>query len=145
MNSCVFVSTSGNSCMTNFELLNCAARSQPGSQYGTYGGFPGGGCRGLGNSAVPQEGLGIQFVLYLFHPSLRVGQIFDIQLPSILAPFFSSMLCFFVEITLLFIPVPTGVPHASFPFKESWILGEGVLDLSSFRLISRTSCVSATH
>jgi hypothetical protein len=52
MNTCVFVCLSGNSCLTNYELLNCAAGSQPGAQYGTYGGFPSGGCGGLGDSAA---------------------------------------------------------------------------------------------
>jgi hypothetical protein len=53
MNTCVFVCGDGsNSCMTNYELLNCAAGSQPGAQYGTYGGFPSGGCGGLGDSAA---------------------------------------------------------------------------------------------
>jgi hypothetical protein len=52
MNNCVFVCSSGNSCMTNYELLNCGPGSQPGAQYGTYGGFPSGGCGGLGSSAA---------------------------------------------------------------------------------------------
>jgi hypothetical protein len=52
MDTCVFECSSGNSCMTNYELVNCQAGSQPGAQYGTYGGFPSGGCGGLGNSAA---------------------------------------------------------------------------------------------
>ena len=52
MNTCVFVCSSGTVCMTNYELLNCAAGSQPGAQYGNFGGFPSGGCGGLGNSAA---------------------------------------------------------------------------------------------
>jgi hypothetical protein len=52
MDRCVFVCLSANSCMTDYELLNCQAGSQPGAQYGTYGGFPSGGCGGLGNSAA---------------------------------------------------------------------------------------------
>lgn len=52
MDTCVFVCSTGDVCMTNYELLNCAAGSQPGAQYGTYGGFPSGGCGGLGDSAA---------------------------------------------------------------------------------------------
>jgi hypothetical protein len=52
MNTCVFVCSSGNVCLTNYELLNCAPGSQAGAQYGTYGGFPSGGCGGLGDSAA---------------------------------------------------------------------------------------------
>jgi hypothetical protein len=52
MTQCVFVCSSGNSCMTNYELLNCDPSVQPGAQYGTYGGFPSGGCGGLGDSAA---------------------------------------------------------------------------------------------
>jgi hypothetical protein len=52
MDRCVFVCSSGNSCMTNYELVNCQAGSQPGAQYGTYGGFPSGGCGGLGDTAA---------------------------------------------------------------------------------------------
>jgi len=51
MSTCVFVCSSGNSCLNNYELLNCAAGSQSGAQYGTYGGLPSGGCGGLGSSA----------------------------------------------------------------------------------------------
>lgn len=52
MNTCVFVCSSGNSCMTGYELLNCAAGSQPGAQYGTYGGAASGGCGWLGETNV---------------------------------------------------------------------------------------------
>jgi len=52
MNTCVFVCSSGTVCMTDYQLLNCASGSQPGAQYGTYGGFPSGGCGGLGESAA---------------------------------------------------------------------------------------------
>ena len=52
MNTCVFVCSYGDVCMTDYELLDCAAGSQPGAQYGTYGGFPSGGCGGLGDSAA---------------------------------------------------------------------------------------------
>jgi len=51
MNTCVFVCSSGNVCMTDYQLLNCSPGSQPGAQYGTYSGAPSGGCGGLGNSA----------------------------------------------------------------------------------------------
>jgi len=51
MNTCVFVCASGNSCLTNYELLNCEAGSQSGAQYGTFGGLPSGGCGGLGSAA----------------------------------------------------------------------------------------------
>ena len=55
METCVFVCNSGNSCETGYSLLNCAAGSQPGANYGTadYGGgpVPSGGCSGMGNSA----------------------------------------------------------------------------------------------
>ena len=52
MNTCVFVCSSGNVCMTDYELLNCSAGSQPGAQYGTYGGYASGGCGGLGSGAA---------------------------------------------------------------------------------------------
>lgn len=52
MNTCVFVCTSGTTCLTDYALDNCAPGSQPGAQYGTYGGFPSGGCGGLGDSAA---------------------------------------------------------------------------------------------
>jgi hypothetical protein len=50
-NQCVFECISGNSCLTGYTLKNCEAGSQPGAQYGTYGGAPSGGCGGLGNGA----------------------------------------------------------------------------------------------
>ncbi len=52
MSTCVFVCASGNTCLTDYELLNCAAGSQSGAQYGTYGGLPSGGCGGMGSSAT---------------------------------------------------------------------------------------------
>jgi len=54
MDTCVFVCTSGNTCLTDYELLNCAAGSQSGAQYGTYGGMASGGCGGMGSSATFQ-------------------------------------------------------------------------------------------
>jgi len=51
MTTCVFVCNSGNSCMTNYLLQNCASGSQPGAQYGEYYGAASGGCGGLGSSA----------------------------------------------------------------------------------------------
>jgi len=52
MDTCVFMCTSGNTCMTDYVLQNCGTGSQPGAQFGTYGGFDSGGCGGLGNSAT---------------------------------------------------------------------------------------------
>jgi hypothetical protein len=52
MTTCVFVCDSGNSCLTGYSLLNCAAGSQPGAQYGEYEGAASGGCGGLGESAA---------------------------------------------------------------------------------------------
>jgi len=52
MNTCVFVCSSGNSCITGYELLNCENGSQPGANYGTYDGAPSGGCGGMGASAA---------------------------------------------------------------------------------------------
>jgi len=49
---CVFQCPgSQTSCMTGYELVNCAAGSQPGAQYGTFGGAPSGGCSGMGSTA----------------------------------------------------------------------------------------------
>jgi len=51
-NRCVFQCTGGAStCLTGYELMNCAAGSQPGAQYGTYAGAASGGCSGMGDSA----------------------------------------------------------------------------------------------
>jgi len=44
MNTCVFTCQSGNTCMTGYNLLNCATGSQPGASSGTYAGAPSGGC-----------------------------------------------------------------------------------------------------
>jgi len=50
---CVFQCTGGvNTCLTGYELMNCAAGSQPGAQYGTYGGAASGGCSGMGATAA---------------------------------------------------------------------------------------------
>jgi hypothetical protein len=54
MNTCVFECSDPGvtSCEFDYELLNCSAGSQPGAQYGTYGGAASGGCGWLGaNSA----------------------------------------------------------------------------------------------
>jgi len=52
MNTCVFVCSSGTVCITDYLLQNCENGSQPGANYGTYGGFPSGGCGGLGAAAA---------------------------------------------------------------------------------------------
>lgn len=52
MDTCVFVCSSGNVCMTDYLLVNCENGSQPGANYGTYFGTPSGGCGGMGASAV---------------------------------------------------------------------------------------------
>lgn len=52
MTTCVFVCTSGNVCLTDYALLNCAAGSQSGAQYGTFGGAPSGGCGWNGASTA---------------------------------------------------------------------------------------------
>lgn len=52
MTTCVFVCASGTTCLTDYELLDCAAGSQSGAQYGTYGGLPSGGCGWLGASSA---------------------------------------------------------------------------------------------
>ena len=44
MEKCVFVCSSGTTCMTGYQLLNCDVGSQPGAQYGTDKGGPSGGC-----------------------------------------------------------------------------------------------------
>jgi len=44
MDTCVFVCSEGNTCLTGYELLNCDNGSQEGATYGTYGGYPSGGC-----------------------------------------------------------------------------------------------------
>lgn len=58
MSTCVFVCDSGNTCLTGYSLDNCAAGSQSGAQYGTYGGLPSGGCGGMGSSAALKTTLG---------------------------------------------------------------------------------------
>ena len=53
MDRCVFVCNSGNVCMTDYTLQNCATGSQPGAQDGTdKNGGDSGGCGGLGTSAA---------------------------------------------------------------------------------------------
>lgn len=45
MNTCVFQCKDGaTSCETDYELLNCAPKSQPGAQYGLFDGNASGGC-----------------------------------------------------------------------------------------------------
>jgi hypothetical protein len=51
MERCVFVCKTGDSCMYDYELLNCSPESQKGAQYGMDYGAPSGGCGGLGESA----------------------------------------------------------------------------------------------
>jgi len=53
MNTCVFKCSSGNSCMTGYELVNCANGSQKGATYGIDPNLnaPSGGCSGMGDSA----------------------------------------------------------------------------------------------
>jgi hypothetical protein len=52
MDTCVFVCATGTVCITNYLLLNCENGSQPGANYGTYGGIPSGGCGGMGSGAA---------------------------------------------------------------------------------------------
>jgi len=52
MTTCVFTCDSGNTCLTDYALLNCLPGSQTGAQYGTYGGMASGGCGGMGSSAA---------------------------------------------------------------------------------------------
>jgi hypothetical protein len=52
MDTCVFVCSSGNTCMTDYLLQNCDPGSQAGAQYGTFGGFPSGGCGWNGLTSV---------------------------------------------------------------------------------------------
>jgi len=52
MATCVFVCTDGTTtCKDNYNLVNCAPGSQPGANFGTYGGKASGGCSGMGTSA----------------------------------------------------------------------------------------------
>lgn len=44
MNTCVFKCTSGTTCMTGYELDNCATGSQKGASFGMFQGAPSGGC-----------------------------------------------------------------------------------------------------
>lgn len=52
METCVFVCDSGNSCLTDYSLKNCANGSQAGATYGQFDGADSGGCGGLGNAAA---------------------------------------------------------------------------------------------
>lgn len=59
MNTCVFQCQNGlNTCLTGYELLNCATGSQAGANYGTYNGAASGGCGGMGSSANLKTYLG---------------------------------------------------------------------------------------
>jgi len=51
MDTCVFVCSSGDVCITGYELLNCDNGSQTGANYGEFEGSPSGGCGGMGSSA----------------------------------------------------------------------------------------------
>jgi len=44
MDTCVFKCTSGTTCMTGYELDNCATGSQKGASFGMFEGAPSGGC-----------------------------------------------------------------------------------------------------
>lgn len=44
MDTCVFKCLEGTTCMTGYELSNCATGSQDGASYGVYAGAPSGGC-----------------------------------------------------------------------------------------------------
>jgi hypothetical protein len=52
MDTCVFKCSSGDVCITDYVLLNCDNGSQEGAQYGTYGGYPSGGCGWNGASSA---------------------------------------------------------------------------------------------
>ena len=52
MDTCVFLCSSGNVCMDGYILQDCAPGSQPGAQYGTFGGSPSGGCGWNGASSA---------------------------------------------------------------------------------------------
>jgi len=52
MDTCVFTCASGNTCMIDYLLVNCENGSQAGANYGTYGGYPSGGCGGMGSGAA---------------------------------------------------------------------------------------------
>lgn len=52
MTTCVFQCAGGaTTCMTGYELVNCATGSQAGANFGTYDGAASGGCGGMGNGA----------------------------------------------------------------------------------------------
>lgn len=52
MNTCVFVCSSGTTCLTGYQLLNCDPGSQPNANYGLFEGSPSGGCGGMGSSSA---------------------------------------------------------------------------------------------
>ncbi|KAH6871417.1 hypothetical protein B0T10DRAFT_450427 [Thelonectria olida] len=60
MNTCVFTCYNGNTCGTSgsYQLVNCAAGSQPGASYGMYDGNPSGGCQGWSNGGHLDISLG---------------------------------------------------------------------------------------
>lgn len=59
MNTCVFKCGGGAvTCLTGYELVNCATGSQEGANFGTYNGAPSGGCGGMGDSANLKTYLG---------------------------------------------------------------------------------------
>jgi len=55
MDTCVFVCSTGNTCLTDYELLNCDNGSQTGATYGTFGGYPSGGCGWNGADSAALE------------------------------------------------------------------------------------------
>jgi len=52
MDTCVFVCSSGITCMVDYLLLACENGSQPGANYGLFDGSPSGGCGGMGSAAA---------------------------------------------------------------------------------------------
>jgi len=52
MDTCVFVCSTGTVCIVDYLLQNCDNGSQPGANYGTYGGYASGGCGGMGSAAA---------------------------------------------------------------------------------------------
>lgn len=59
MNTCVFKCADGSdSCLTAYQLVNCATGSQKGANFGQFEGSDSGGCGGMGNSANLKTYLG---------------------------------------------------------------------------------------
>lgn len=59
MTTCSFQCAGGAaSCMTGYQLVNCATGSQAGANFGTYDGADSGGCGGMGNAAALKTYLG---------------------------------------------------------------------------------------